>query len=40
MDSGLQIVGDVRGMELITIRGEKHILVAKNDDWMQLIKVN
>jgi hypothetical protein len=40
MQSGLKIVGDVRGMELIKKNGEKHILVAKNDDWMQLIKVN
>ncbi|WP_240938694.1 VCBS repeat-containing protein [Arenibacter sp. 6A1] len=38
-ESGLKIIGDVRGMETITIKGEKHILVAKNDDYLQLIKV-
>lgn len=40
MESGLKIVGDVRGMEPIMVTGQKHILVAKNDDFMQLIKVN
>ncbi|MCK0188734.1 VCBS repeat-containing protein [Arenibacter sp. F20364] len=40
MESGLKIVGDVRGMELLTVKGQKHILVAKNDDFMQMIKVN
>ncbi len=40
MESGLKIVGDVRDMELLTKGGEKHLLVAKNDDYMQLIKVN
>ncbi len=39
LESGLKIVGDVRGMNLLTRKGEKHILVAKNDDWTQLIKV-
>lgn len=39
-ESGLKIVGDVRGMELLTIKGEKYILVAKNDDWIQMVKVN
>jgi hypothetical protein len=40
MESGLKIVGDVRDLELLTKNGERHILVAKNDDFMQLIKVN
>ena len=40
MESGLKIVGDVRGMELISISGKKHLLVTRNNDWMQLIKVN
>jgi len=40
MESGLKIVGDVRGMELLSINGQKHILAAKNDAQMQLIKVN
>lgn len=40
MESGLKIVGDVRGMHQIMVAGQKHLLVAKNDDFMQLIKVN
>ena len=40
MESGLKIVGDVRGLEPISINGEKHLLAAKNDDRLQLIKVN
>jgi hypothetical protein len=40
MQSGLKIVGDVRDMELISKNGEKHLLIAKNDALMQLIKVN
>ncbi len=38
MESGLKIVGDVRDMELLNKNGRKYILVAKNDDQMQLIK--
>ena len=38
--SGLKIVGDVRGMALLDKGGAKHILVAKNDEEMQIIKVN
>lgn len=40
MESGLRIIGDVRGMEPISVAGRKHLLVAKNDDRMQLVKVN
>ncbi|MFD0797253.1 VCBS repeat-containing protein [Maribacter chungangensis] len=41
LESGLKIVGDVRGMEVITTKNKvKHIVVAKNDDWLQLVKVN
>ena len=40
LESGLKIVGDVRGMELLSVKGQNHILVAKNDDFMQMIKVN
>ena len=40
MESGLKIVGDVRDMELFSIKGKQHILVAKNNERMQLIKVN
>ena len=37
-DTGLSIVGDVRDMEMINIDGEKHLLVAKNNDYLQLIR--
>lgn len=41
LDSGLKIVGDVRGMELVrTTDGGKRLVVAKNDDWLQMIRVN
>ena len=40
LESGLKIVGDVRDMELLSKNGEKHLLVAKNDALMQMIKVN
>ncbi len=38
LQSGLKIIGDVRGLELIKIKGEPHLLAAKNDDFLQLIK--
>ena len=38
MESGLKIVGDVRGLELIDLKGVPHLLVAKNDEKMQLIR--
>ena len=40
MESGLKITGEVRGMELINKNREKHILVSKNNDKAQIIKVN
>lgn len=40
MESGLKIVGDVRDMEFLSKNGQQHILVAKNDDILQLLKVN
>ena len=40
MESGLKIVGDIRDMELLTKNNKKHLLIAKNDDRMQLITVN
>ena len=40
IESGLKIVGDVRGMELLSKNGIPHILVARNNDKLQLIKVN
>lgn len=39
LESGLKIVGDVRDMELLSKNGQRHILVAKNDDRLQLIRV-
>ena len=38
--SGLKMVGDIRGMELIQRNGQRHLLIAKNDDVMQMVKVN
>ncbi len=40
MESGLKVIGDVRGMELLSKKGKKHLLIAKNNDSLQLIKVN
>ena len=40
MESGLKIVGDVRDMELLYKNNKKHLLVARNDDRLQLIQVN
>lgn len=38
MDSGLKIVGDVRGMVLLNQKGERHLLVARNNDHLQMIR--
>ena len=38
--SGLNIVGDKGNTELISIQKKKHLLVAKNNDYLQLIKIN
>ena len=40
LESGLKIVGDVRDMGPIRIQGNDHLLVAKNNAALQLIKVN
>ena len=40
LESGLKIVGDVRNMKLVTRNSQPHILVAKNNDRMQVIRVN
>ncbi len=40
LESGLKIVGDVRGMEVLNVDKERHILVAKNNAKLQMIKVN
>jgi hypothetical protein len=39
-ESGLFAPGDVKDMGRITIKGQSYILVAKNSDYLQLIKVN
>jgi hypothetical protein len=36
--SGLLIDGDVRRMELLNIQGARHLIVAKNNDAVQIIK--
>lgn len=38
MESGLKIVGDVRGMALLKQKGERYLLVAKNNDQLQMIR--
>lgn len=38
MDSGLKIIGDVRDMEILNQNGKRHLLVARNDDRLQLIR--
>lgn len=40
MESGLKIVGDVRDIESLSRNNKKHLLVARNDDLLQLIQVN
>ncbi len=39
-NSGLFIPGDVKDMDIIKIRGEDYIIVAKNYDYLQFIKVD
>ncbi|RZV56176.1 MAG: VCBS repeat-containing protein, partial [Flavobacteriaceae bacterium] len=39
-ESGLFAPGDVKDMGRISIKGQPYILVAKNSDYVQLIKVN
>ena len=39
MESGLRIIGDVRDMALMSRNGQKHMLVARNNDKLQMIKV-
>ena len=38
--SGLNIIGDVRNMKLISIHNKNHLLVAKNNDYLQQIRIN
>ncbi len=40
VDSGLFMDKDVKDLAMITIKGKKIILVANNDDYMQVIKFN
>ncbi len=39
-DSGLFIEGDTKDLTMIYIAGKKYIIAAKNDDYLQFIKVN
>ncbi len=38
-ESGLMVVGDVRGLEFIKVEGKSHMLVARNDDYVQMIEI-
>lgn len=38
-NSGFQVSGEVRDLEMITIQGEPHILVARNDDALMVFKM-
>ncbi len=38
--SGFYTKGDVKDMAFITIKGRQHVIVAKNNDTLQLIRVN
>jgi hypothetical protein len=39
-DSGLFVPGDVKDMTRIKIKGEDYILVSKNSDFIQFVKIN
>ncbi len=38
--SGLYVPGDVKDMDFITIQGKRHLVAAKNSDYLQFVKVN
>jgi hypothetical protein len=40
LESGLYAPGDVKDMAKITVNGKEHLLLSKNSDYLQLIKVN
>ncbi len=40
LESGLYAPGDVKDMAKITINGKEHLILSKNSDYVQLIKVN
>ena len=39
-ETGLFIKGDVKDMEPINVNNQKHILVAKNNDYVQYVRLN
>ncbi len=39
LESGLDISGDVRNVKLIDIQGVPHLIAAKNNDFVQLVKI-
>ena len=39
-ESGLVMRGDVRNMKIIKVKEETHLLVAKNNEALQQIKIN
>jgi hypothetical protein len=39
-ESGFFVPGDVKGMEPITVKGIKYLVAAKNNDYLQYIKMN
>jgi hypothetical protein len=39
-DSGIFIEGDTKDLAIINIAGEEYIIAAKNDDYLQFIKIN
>ena len=40
LESGLFAPGDVKDMAKITVNGKEHLLLSKNSDYLQLIKIN
>ena len=39
-ESGFFVPGDVKGMAPISAKGQRYILVAKNNDYLQTVKIN
>ena len=39
-NSGIFIEGDTKDLKIINISGDEYIIVAKNDDYLQFIKIN
>jgi hypothetical protein len=40
LESGLYAPGDVKDMAKITVNGKEHLLLSKNSNYLQLIKIN